>query len=111
MNEDQGRVRANDHAGSHAGAEAVRKRAPTQKMRLLDIYAIDAGDGLTDDEAAYEADLLRSCFWKRCGELRQKGLIEDTGRTRVGYMGVAKMVCQITEAGRVEWKRQWQSTT
>lgn len=84
----------------------ARGRAPNQKVRLLVAYrdAADRGvDGLNDEEAAELAELgARSCWWKRCGELRDDHLIERPAdlRTRAGSAGVERIVCMITEAGR-----------
>lgn len=72
-------------------------RAGSQKAKLLAVYA--SGD-YTDERAAEAAGLLRSCYWKRCGELREDGLIVDTGRTETGDAGVARIVSTITERGR-----------
>ena len=102
-----GRARHTDPATSHDGARSVTVRAGSQKARLLAAYA--AADpangtgtgGLTDDEAAVAAGLDRACFWKRCGELREDGLIRDTGYSARGPLhGESRMVCTITAAGR-----------
>lgn len=102
VDERQGRARKTDPATSKAGASDVAYRSGTQKAKLLQAYA-QAGDrGLTDEEAAELAGLnMRSCFWKRCGELRQDGYISETGQTRNGDAGVARLVSAITETGRV----------
>lgn len=88
-----------DHATSIEGAHDVLFRAGTQKTKLLAAYAIYFE--MTDEEAATQADLLRSTYWKRCGELRDLGLIEDTGKTRAGHAGVQRMVCRITDKGHI----------
>lgn len=85
------------------GAQDVAKRAPTQRERLLMAYA-DQFMGLTDEQAADAAGLLRSCYWKRCGELRALGLItteEVDGKllTRRGSAGTERIICWITEEG------------
>lgn len=91
------RVRANDYATSKAGAVSVSFRAGSQKARLLDAYR-RATDGLTDEEAAAIAGLPeRSCYWKRCNELRDAGLIETTGQERPGLAGVPRIVCRVSE--------------
>lgn len=77
-----GRARRDDHASSKAGAASVAMRAGTQKHRLLTAYAAAGHEGLTDDAAAIAVGLDRSCFWKRCGELRDVGAIETTGELR-----------------------------
>lgn len=67
-----GRHRSPDWVTSIAGAESVAYRAGSQKAKLLQAYKDAYPNGLTDDEACVAADLpLTSCYWKRCGELRQ----------------------------------------
>ena len=67
-----GRTRNPDWTSSIMGAQSVAYRAGSQKARLLDAYQQAYPLGLTDDEAAVAAGLpLTSCYWKRCGELRQ----------------------------------------
>lgn len=105
MTDTAGRTRTDDYMTSTMGARAIAKRAPNQKVRLLLQYraaADDGADGLTDEEAADRAGLLASCHWKRCGELRFEGLIEQPAdrHTRKGSAGVERIVCQITPAGR-----------
>jgi hypothetical protein len=96
----KGRTRRDDYATSKAGARSVSFRAGTQKARLLAAFA-DAGPvGLSDDEAAQRAGLApTTCYWKRCGELREVGLIRFTGEERPGSAGVDRMVSVITDAG------------
>lgn len=89
-----GRIRRDDHATSKAGARSVAFRAGSQKAKLLDAYRA-APLGLTDEEAAVAAGIpARSCWWKRCNELREAGAIVPTGDTRVGEAGVPRMVCR-----------------
>lgn len=79
----------------------------SQRGRLLLAYA-KAGDlGLTDEDAARESGVpMRSCWWKRCGELRKAGLIEvmlagddDIPVQREGSAGTLRTVCTITSEG------------
>jgi hypothetical protein len=100
----KGMVRADDYETSIAGAEAVTFRAGSQKHRLLSVYYAYP-EGLNDEEAAVYASLTRTCYWKRCGELRQDGLIEDTGQTSTGEAGVERIVCRITPKGREVYRR------
>lgn len=93
------RIRRDDYQTSIEGARSVSYRADSQKARLLAVYGQYPGWGLSDEEAAEEADLLDSCYWKRCGELRSDGMIEDTGIVRMGRAGVHRIVCRITPAG------------
>lgn len=95
-----GRTRRDDHATSIAGAASVAYRAGTQKAALLAAYQAAGAAGLTDEEAAEAAGIsLRSCYWKRCGELRQDGVIAPTGQTRSGDAGVDRIVCRATSTG------------
>lgn len=96
----EGRARHTDPDTSAAGAASVTVRAGSQKARLLAAYYAAGPDGLTDDEAAVHARVDRACFWKRCSEMREDGLIMDLGVTRLGPLhGEARMVCGITARG------------
>ncbi len=91
--------RVNDHDTSVAGAHDVATRSPNQKVQLLRQFR-RAGDlGLTDEEAADQAGLLRSCYWKRCGELRRLELIAYTETKRKGTAGLGRKVSVITAEG------------
>lgn len=92
------RYRNGDHAASEAGAADVSFRASSQKAKLLLVFRQTSE--LTDEEAAEAAGLnMRSCFWKRCGELRALGLIEFTGGTKVGSAGSSAGLSELTAAG------------
>ena len=102
------RARRDDHATSKAGAAAVAPRAGSQRAHLLAMYERNhwREEGLTDEEAAERAGLLGSCYWKRCGELRDEGWIEvvrdsdGTPVTRLGSAGSPRFASRITAAGR-----------
>lgn len=95
-----GRARTSDPVTSHEGGETVALRAGSQKVKLLASYFRAAARGLTDDEAALWTGLDRSCFWKRCSELRQDGYIYPLGITRRGPIhNEARIVCAITHKG------------
>jgi hypothetical protein len=64
-----------------------------------DVIREEGRDGYTDEEAAGVAHVSHVGYWKRCSELRNLGLIEDTGRTRPGVAGTPQMVCRITDRG------------
>lgn len=82
-----GRHRYPDWSTSIAGAKSVAYRAGSQKAMLLAAYQNAYPNGLTDDEAAVAAGLpLTSCYWKRCGELRNDGKI-SVGTARVSRVG------------------------
>lgn len=98
IDEAPGRVRRDDYATSRAGAASVKYRAGSQKAKLLAAFN---EANMTDEEAAIAAGLsLRSCFWKRCGELRDAGFIAFNGEMRIGSAGSSCGVSEITAAGR-----------
>ena len=93
--------RNTDPITSVQGAQDVKPRRGSQAMLLLAEYA--HRDGLTDEEAGLFSGLLhrpKCCYWKRCSELRAKGLIADTGETRLSSAGSMMRVCAITPEGR-----------
>lgn len=90
----KGRHRNPDRATSVEGAKSVAYRAGSQKDKLLKAYATAYPNPLTDEEAAKMAGLSpTSCFWKRCGELRQDGKIVELSQTRKGSAGVQRILC------------------
>ena len=76
-----------------------RMRWGSQCYRLLEAYA---GSDLTDEEAASRSGVVAMAKspWRRCSDLRQKGLIEPTGEERVSSANSMQMVCRITNQGR-----------
>ena len=90
--------RNTDPETSAMGAQDVKPRRQTQALRLLAEYAYR--DGLTDEEAALFAGLIKTGYWKRCSDLRTAGYIIPTGETRLDSQGSLMRVCAITEAGR-----------
>lgn len=90
----KGRHRRNDQPTSIEGAKAVRYRAGTQKALLLQAFHDALPGNLTDEEAARIAGVsLSSEFAKRCGELRQDGVIRQVdGVTRPGGSGVNRLM-------------------
>ena len=95
-------VRASDPPTSKEAAASRdnRLRWGSQRHRLLCALA-DHGD-MTDEEAGKATGLYasRACYWKRCGELRDLGLIRDTGMTRISDCQHWVIVSTITEQGR-----------
>jgi hypothetical protein len=89
-------ARAGDPDTSHAAARQLEAR--TMLRRLLLAYADH--DSLTAEEAAdacgYTAD---EGAWKRCSDLANQGLVEDTGERRLARSGRWQMARQITLAG------------
>ena len=93
-------ARATDPHTSHLAASHARVRAQTQLGRLLATYLNQQGaEALTDEMAAHLTGLpVRSCWWKRCSELRDMGLIERVGTGR-SSLGEQVMTCKITRLG------------
>jgi hypothetical protein len=95
--------RPHGYVTEQLGAADVAPRRENQKTRLLRTY-VNAPLGLTDDEAAQEADLEDTCYWKRCGELRELGYIATltiagVTLTKMGLHGSRRIVCWITDEG------------
>ena len=89
-----GRHRYPDWSTSIIGAERVAYRSGSQKEKLLSAYKAAYPSGLTDDEAAVAAGLpLTSCYWKRCGELREDGAIEVGQPRKSRHNGELRIEC------------------
>lgn len=86
-------VRPTDPWTSDHADGSVRGVAATQRELILAVYRTNP-NGLTDEEAADIAG-VRGCWWKRCSELRQQGMIFDTGRVRAGSAGRPRIICAI----------------
>jgi len=92
--------RSADPITSVLGAGDVKPRRGSQQALLLAQYL--QGE-MTDEEAGMASGLAlkpKCCYWKRCSELRAKGLIIPTGETRLSSAGSAMQVCAITPAGK-----------
>ena len=92
--------RTDDPDTSAAGAKDVKPRQGSQVWQLLEQYG-NYRQGLTDEEAGVFSGLAqrRACYWKRCSDLRNLGLIEDCKVRRAGTSGSMMMVCVITTKG------------
>lgn len=81
-------------------------RRGSQRHRLLTAYGSWGCPAMTDAEAAGAAAMpVRSCWWKRCSELRQAGFIAPVGTRHDYETGATARSCRITEAGRSELAR------
>lgn len=96
LERDTAPARSTDPATSHAAAKMPFRRL-SQRHLLLEEYG--KVGGLTDEEAAMAADILRGCPWKRCSELREQLMIAPMGLTRKSTMGADQQVCRITGKG------------
>ena len=95
-------ARKTDPITSKAVGESpkVQVRWGSQRAIILKQYAIH--EELTDEEAGEYSGLRDNrscCYWKRCSELRQMGLIKDTEKTKISEAGQRVQVCRITQEG------------
>lgn len=96
---DMPKARANDPNTSKTAADFVRAKASTARVKLMTAHAANP-EGLTDEEAATAAGVsLLSEYATRCSELVRAGLLFDTGDTRLGVAGTARIVRRITDLG------------
>jgi hypothetical protein len=85
-------VRHTDPETSRAAATDAAANAHTHRNRVL-VALRDAGaDGLTDFELADRLGLQQTSAGKRRGELRDAGLVVDSGRKRPAPSGSAAIV-------------------
>jgi hypothetical protein len=101
-----GGVRLTDPYCSHLGAAAVFGRSGNQRRKLFQSY-MDLG-ALTDYDAAAWAGMLGGprtpCYWKRCGELRDRGVIQFNGRRQLTTgSDVPRGVSELTPLGVKLW--------
>lgn len=103
--EDLPLFRALDPDTSVDGAKDVKLRRGSQCAVLLEEYFTHR-QGLTDEEAGIKSGLAskRSCYWKRCSDLRRMGYIIDTGVRREQSTGSKGMVCVLSQKG-LDWFR------
>ena len=92
-----GRHRSEDHDTSIQGAQSIAYRAGTQKALLLQEYIDAYPAGLTSEEAAGRAGLIKPscCYWKRVSEMEQAGILWTTQETRKGLAGVDRIVYEL----------------
>ena len=85
-------VRATDPDTSRAAAIDARVNADTHRARVLGALHAAGTDGLTDFELADRLGLQQTSAGKRRGELRDAGLVVDSGRKRPAPSGSAAIV-------------------
>jgi hypothetical protein len=92
-------VRATDPDTSHrAAARAPSLRAHDRRAALL--ILADNPEGLTDFEVGALMCRQQTSAGKRRGELRDLGLVRDSGARRASPSGSSAIVWVITEAGK-----------
>jgi hypothetical protein len=84
-------ARATDPDTSWAAASDARRSASTHRIRALDALRANPA-GLTDFELAELLRVGQTSIGKRRGELRDAGLVADSGRRRPAPSGSAAIV-------------------
>jgi hypothetical protein len=85
-------ARVTDPDTSHAAAADASGNAATHRARALRELRAVYPDGLTDFELAARLNLQQTSIGKRRGELRDAGLVEDSGTRRPAPSGSASIV-------------------
>lgn len=91
-------VRNTDPDTSHIAAQAALSRKATDQRLVLRIHAANP-DGLTDFELADIAQRAQTSLGVRRGQLRDAGLIVNSGLKRPSPSGSPSIVWKISEAG------------
>ena len=79
-------------------AESVTKKALAIRQRIYSL--MKDGHEVTSEEASVKLGLSHDNCWKRFSELRAKGMVEDSGKTRKNKSGKDAIVWKIrTEEG------------
>jgi DNA-binding transcriptional ArsR family regulator len=89
-------ARSTDPGTSWAAAHDATPKAPTHRARVLQALRSIPG-GLTDYELAELVGLQQNSAGKRRGELRDAGLVEDSGRRRPAPSGSKAIVWKVVE--------------
>lgn len=91
-------VRSTDPDTSHVAAQAALSRKATDQRLVLSIH-FEHPEGLTDFELADIAGRAQTSLGVRRGELRDAGLVENSGTKRPAPSGSPSIVWRLTEAG------------
>lgn len=97
-------ARKTDPETSHQAAARVRPNALNDRNHVLVVHSHHP-NGLTDFELAKLCDRQQTSAGKRRGELRDSGMIRDTGERRNAPSGSPAIVWRITEFGMQEAKK------
>lgn len=88
-------ARRTDPETSHAAGARAGTNASTHRARALELLRV-APTGLTDFELADLTGLQQTSIGKRRGELRDAGLVRDSGRRRASPSGSPAIVWEAT---------------
>jgi hypothetical protein len=89
--------RTTDPSTSHMAERMIRAKRPSQMLRILREYMTS---DMSDEQAAVAIGSTHHVSGRRCADLRNAGLIEDTGRRIMSSANTPVMVCRITDEGR-----------
>lgn len=89
----RGMVRRNDQRTSIAAAQGIAPHVPTIRQLVLN-FAAQAGLGgfIADDMVKAMPEQRETSLRKRLGELHERNLVIDSGRTRTNRYGNAEIV-------------------
>ena len=93
-------ARNTDPATSHQASAYAALNAGTLRAVALRELVAAGSQGLTDFELADRLHSQQTSAGKRRGELRDAGLVENSGMTRPAPSGAAAIVWRVTAAGR-----------
>ncbi len=81
-------VRTSDPRTSHAAARSMKPdvlgKQRSEALRVIKAYADTVHDGATAWDVARSTGYQQSVCARRCSDLHELGLIEDSGYTRAG---------------------------
>jgi DNA-binding transcriptional ArsR family regulator len=89
-------VRATDPVTSREAAAANKPKAPGHRALALSVLRSHPG-GLTDFELSDLTGLAQTSVGKRRGELRDAGLVADSGKRRPSPSGCAAIVWKVVQ--------------
>lgn len=90
-------ARSTDPGTSWAAARDATEKAPTHRVRCYQTLDRAHPGGLTDYELAELTGLQQNSAGKRRGELRDAGLVEDSGQTRPAPSGSKAIVWRVVK--------------
>lgn len=94
---------ARNHGPLFASVEAAKRAAPRSSVDRLSILRLLAVAGpMTDEAIQTTLEMNQNNERPRRGELVEKGLVRDSGRTGRTHSGCRAVLWEITEAGRAE---------
>lgn len=94
-------TRASDPDTSHMAARMTEPTAGTHRGRCLRLLQ-EHPEGLTDFDLARLTGLQQTSIGKRRGELRDAGMVQDSGRRRRAPSGALAIVWEVAQDAQAE---------